>query len=221
MDRALSSSFRGWVLAFGAALALPILSGCNAIALVGAAAGLDQVPANCRDLEGKRVAVVAIAASGSTGGKIESRVLVDQLEQVLRMKVPGIQLVPQSEIEDWKDNHDWNQMDFRLIGRGVKADRVLAINIRSFSLYSGPSMYRGKTELDLQVYNMEDKGKVVWRKNVPEVQFPVHGEDAVISKSESQFRREFLAFLSARLARNFHAYDPQDAFADDLQYISK
>jgi len=219
MDRALPSPVRGLLVAI--ACALPALTGCNAIALVGAAAGLDQIPAECKHLEGKRVAVVCVASSSSTGGTIASRELVDQFEQVLRAKVPGIELVPQPEIEDWKDNHDWDQLDFRQVGKGVKAERVLAINIKSFNLYSGASMYRGRTELDLQVFDMEGKGKVAWRKDVPEVQFPIHGEDAVMSKKESQFRREFLGYLSAKLGRHFHAYDPHEDFADDLKYISK
>ena len=36
---------------------------------------------------------------------------------------------PPGDMANWIDNNDWNQLDYREIGRGIKADMVLAIDL--------------------------------------------------------------------------------------------
>jgi hypothetical protein len=171
-------------------------------------------------LEDKRVAVVCVSNSTSYGPNSVSGMLQRFVATILSQKGDDIEVVPQEEVADWIDNNDWDQMDYREIGRGVDAEMVLAIDLDGFRLHEGRTLYRGRTDVVLTVYDMREDGKVVFRKNIPEFSFPRNGARHATELSEASFRRLFVLVLSQHVAKYFHAYHIEDDFATDAMSLS-
>ena len=181
--------------------------------------GKNLVPAEYDDLKGKRVAVVCVSDNSSYGTGSESLLLAREVSLILRANVKDIELVRADEIADWIDRKGWDEIDYREIGRGVKAERVVAVGLAGFSIREGASLYKGRADVSVSVYDMADGGDEVFRKSVPEFSFPATGPYPVGDLSEVQFRRAFLKTLSQQVARYFYAYDVAEDYSRDTAFI--
>src|SRR5688500_20023268 len=115
-------------------LVLPLCGGCTFLTqVVGAFEGREIVPAKFTGLEGKRVAVVCIDVNSLYGPGGDSDLLAKAVTTQLNDNVKGIKLVRQSEIHDWIDQQDQALVDYRDVGRGVKADMVVGIDLNAIS----------------------------------------------------------------------------------------
>ena len=104
-------------------------SGCIGISahLLYFIKGGQKIDAEYKGLNGKRVAVVCVSENASYGPNSISSVMERSVAALLRERVQKIEVIHPEEVADWIDTNDWNQMDYRDIGRGVAADKVLAI----------------------------------------------------------------------------------------------
>jgi hypothetical protein len=206
-----------WPVVIVAALTMLSAPGC-----VGMAAqlmymmGMHQVKPEC-ELKDKRVAVVCLANRLSYGTGSESRVIAQYVSAKLRKEVKDIELVPTSEIENWRDNNDWDEIDYRAIGRGVKADMLIAIDVKSLSFHEGQTLYKGKADVKVTAYDMTKGGAVEFSKDMPDFQFPQHGGRPVTDMSEAKFQAMFLMILAEEIARPFHSYDPEVVFGNEAR----
>lgn len=199
---------------------LTAFTGCAGLLSQVFYAGQGQtVPAVYDDLSEKRTAVVCVAAGSSAGTGSEAQLLTREVSNLLRQNVKDIELVRQDEIADWIDREGWDEIDYREIGRGVKAERVIAIDMQDFRLYEGTALYHGRSHVTVTVYDMTEKGKEVFRKTLPEVRFPMTGPYPVGDTSEATFRREYLRYLGRHVAKFFHRYDLMDDFGSDPAII--
>ncbi len=201
-------------------LCLIPLSGCTALlTTMRWVSGEDMIPAEYDGLQKQRVAVVCVSDSSSYGTGSESILLSREVGALLRKNVKDIELVRPDEIADWIDREGWDEIDYREIGRGVKAQRVVAIGMEGFRLYEGSSLYRGRANITVSVYDMTDGGNEVFRKHVPELSFPATGPYPAGDISEVQFRRAFLQTISNHVARYFYRYDMAENFGRDPTFI--
>jgi hypothetical protein len=113
------------------------------------------------------------------------------------------------------DTNDWDQMDYREIGRGVNADSVLALELEGLRLYEGRTLYKGRVDITVTVYDMSDDGKVVFRRTIPEYTFPRNGARHATEISEARFRSLFVHVLAQQVAKYFCEYHLEDDFARD------
>lgn len=189
--------------------------GCGTLAqLMYVVKGL-KVKALYDGLEESRVAVVVVSDASSYGPDSLSRVVGAALGNRLSQTVKKIQIINQHEIENWKDVHGWNELDYQALGRGVKADRVLAVKIDSYSIHEGTTMYKGRAMITTTVYDMQSEGVVVFSAGPAEYQFPKsHGRPA-ISTDPRRFETAYLSQLVESIARNFYDYEQVDAVAED------
>jgi hypothetical protein len=178
--------------------------------------GLNQVKPEC-DLEEKRVAVVCLTNHSSYGSGSESKVISQSVSTILRKEVKKIELVPQSEIANWRDNNDWDEIDYRAVGRGVKADIVIAIDVKSLSFHEGQTLYKGKADVKVTAYDMTKGGDIAFSRDMSDFQYPQHGGRPVTDMSETKFQGMFLMILSEHIARNFHSWDPQVPIGEDAR----
>ena len=210
-------SARKALVVLGSAWVLTAVSGCAGFWSQMLYFGQGQmVPAEYDELAQKRVAVVCVADTSSYG---TSQVLAREVSSILRQNVDEIELVRADEIADWIDREGWDEIDYREIGRGVKAERVIAVDLAGFGLYEGSSLYHGRAGVTVTVYDMTDKGKEVFRKNLPEVRFPLTGPYPVGDVSEATFRRAFVQVLARQITKYFHQYDLMDDFGADPAFI--
>lgn len=212
------SSRRKWIFASLLA-ALPIgAAGCSALSTISWVIYGDQEhPAEFPGLDGKRVAVVCISDATSYASPGSPPViLASTITEILRLKLDdeNTEIVRQDQIADWMDHNDWNSIDYREIGAGVKADMVVAIELRSYSLHVDKTLYKGRASYDVKVYDTAHSGHVVW-KTTGEYSFPRDTAVPVTETNESTFAKQFAFRLATHISRYFYPYPMAEDFAPD------
>ncbi len=112
------------------------------------------------------------------------------------------------------DNTNWNQADFRAVGKGVKADFVVGIDLEGLRLREGPTLYKGHASATVRVFDMSS-GKQVDLFSVPDFTYPVNTGKPVTEINERQFETQFVVHLATHIAKHFYAYPIKDGFAPD------
>ena len=153
----LTAARLAWLLVF---VALPICGGCALVANVAHTLMAERADAAYSGLEEKRVAVVCVLDSAPYGGSSTSETLARFIELTLVREVDDIELVPYDEVANWTDSNDASAADYTDIGREVNADRVLVIELSSYSLHDGRTLYKGKADVDIAVYDVEKDKRV-------------------------------------------------------------
>ena len=218
MHASLRSPARQIVVA-GALLVVSTTAGCGLFANLIHAGWGHMVPPDYEALAGQRVAVVCVADSSSFGPRPVSETIAQQVSQLLAQNVREIQLIEQQEIEKWIDEHDWNQVDYLEIGHGVGAQQLVAIDLVSFSLHEGQTMYKGRAEADVKVYDLTTQG-IVYQSSPIEIQYPKNAGYHTTDISEREFQNRFVSVLSNQIARRFYPYDFKDDFAIDSTIVA-
>lgn len=196
------------------------IGGCNVLPHIAYIAGGTMVPAQFQGLEGERVAVVCVSDDASYGAGTESERLARGIAKILAEKVPDIEVVPWSEIADWIDRKGWDEIDYREVGRGVKADRVLAVDLSGFRVREGASLMKGRADLTITVFDMTAGGKEVFQKEIVEYEFPPNGPYHAAEISEAKFSKLFLTVLARDIAKYFHKYDMIEYFGTPSPFES-
>lgn len=179
----------------------------------------NKIEAECPiELDGKRVAVVCVTKSAYGNGP-EGTALARMVAAQLRREVDDIEVVSHQKVADWIDNNDWDYVDYRAIGRGVEAELLIAIDLSSLAYYDGQTLYKGRADYGITLYDMKKGGKVVWSKKVPDYSWPAHGGRPVTDMVEAKFKQEFLGMLSRDISRCFYDYDKVEALANDAQLL--
>lgn len=200
-------------------LALPTSVGCVGLLsnLIWMVKGPPRVPAEFATLPGKRVAVTCMSASNTYGPGQITDSIARAVESKLRSHVEEVDVVGQDEVADWLDHNDWNHVDYTEIGRGVKADYLVAIELNApIRLNDGPTLHRGQANFTVTVYDVAGNGKAVFRRHTPEFAWPSHGRDGV---SDVKFRQLFLDRLTDYIARYFYEYEMKEDFGQDAAQL--
>lgn len=171
-------------------------------------------PAEYPGFKGKKIAIVCGTEKGLSNDATAT-LLTRYVEALLNQNVKDVTLIKQDKVESWLNERGWNETDYEEIGKGVGADQVLAINLASMSLRDGMTLYKGKADISVSVYDVADGGKVVYRKNFPEFEYPKIGGPTITDTTEARFRVLFLTVVSQRVAALFYEADPKEQFALD------
>ncbi len=206
----------------GVCLALAALllnSGC-----VGAMAQLlyvikgHKVKAEYSGLEEKTVAVVCVTDSTAYGPDTLSTTINKAISLQLKQNVKKCTVVSPAKVNEWIDNNGWNQSNFIEIGRGVGADMVVAIDMGSYTIKEGQTLYKGRTNLTVTVYDISKGGQIAYVHGPMEYSFPKNGRPA-IQTSERQFEAVYLAKLTDYVARLFYDADALDQVAEEASLM--
>jgi hypothetical protein len=213
--RALANRFGALLLA---AAMLVSASGCPAMLATGiyVLQGGNTVPAECTALEGKRVVVMCRPPSSHEYRHAgASRAISQRVSELLVKNVKGIDVVNPREVDNWIDESDWG--DFRELAEAVRADLVVHVVLDDFELYKGKTLYQGRADVTVSVYDMKDHSRLEWERHLGEVLYPVNSGIPAQDKPVQQFEREFVGIVSDQIAMNFYKHDPTTAFAMDAQ----
>ena len=176
--------------------------------------GGNVVPAACEDLDKQRVVVFCRPpASHEYQHAGAASLLAKRVGGFLANNVPGIDVVDQREVENWSDENDWES--FKDLGRAVNADRVVHIELDHFDLFKGKTLYQGNAEVTVSVYDMQDRGRLIWDRQLGQILFPMQSGIPAQDKPLKQFQRDFVNFAAEQIAINFYKHDPHIAFAID------
>ena len=158
-------------------------------------------------LKDKTVAVVCRpTASLQYRNANVSRDLAQKITALLQKQVPKIKTIDQRKIAKWTDENTWE--DYVEVGRAVKADLVVGVDLESFSLYQGQTLYQGKANAAVRVYDCKKGGKMVFEKTLPQSVYPPNSAVPTSERTEPDFRCEFVGVLADQIARYFFTHDP-------------
>lgn len=212
-------TFRFWLLLASLLVTCGNLGCARVVAnLVHAIQGNDT-PAEFEGLKGKRVAVVCATDEG-IGSDANGILLSRYVRELLEIKIDKIDLVSQEEIDKWSLGANEGRNDYTDIGQGVKADYLIAIEMLNMSLQDGATLFQGKSDLSLAVYDMNKSGKVVFRRNVPQYTFPSLQGASALETDETKFRKIYLTRVANRLARYFYPYEIGADVAADVGMLA-
>ena len=125
--------------------------------------GGNVIPAECEALEGQRVVVLCRPpASYEYRNAGAARAIGARVSYMLGENVKKIDVVSPREVDNWVDEQDWE--NFKDLGRAVKATRVVYIELDDFDLYKGKTLYQGRANVRVSVYDMNTGGKLVWER---------------------------------------------------------
>lgn len=183
------------------------LSGCMGAAVqVANLMGMNMVPAEYAGLKGKRVAVVCVSPDSSYGPIDTGSQLAVELERYLGKHVRRISFVPRGDVMGWLDVHSGGLIDYARMGQSLDAERVLVVELASFSYHDNVTFYQGKANFRVTVFDVET-GERVYDDDDPDKSFPTNGGYHLTDMSEEKFKRAFLAYLASDIGRRFHAND--------------
>lgn len=219
MDRLVRTDARRLLTVFATLFFCCSATGCGLLANVMYAGWGGRVHARCKALEGKRVAVVCVSQSAEFGPTTAADQIAKHIGDLLRTNVKEIQLVEQQQIDDWMDRNDWNRIDYVEIGRGVSADMVVAVDLNSFSLHDGQTLYKGRANVEISVYDIVAGGNLVYSNTPSEIQYPENTGIHTTDISDAEFRRRYLMIVGSQIARHFYTYDELEDFARDTTVI--
>ena len=102
------------------------------------------------------------------------------------------------------------------IGWRLKADKVVAVDIESFSVIDGPTLLCGRATARVHVYDVATKADE-WNKQPPQFQYPSTGPRPIQEISEGEFRNNFITVMAERIARYFHRHNRYARDEDSLR----
>lgn len=178
------------------------------------AVGGDKVPAEFEGLEDCRLAVVTVTDSSQYSDDISARILNRRIGDIFTDELDDVELVREDQIEQWRDTNGWDATDFVSVGRGVKADKVLGIELTNMRLRDGATLYRGRADVLIKVIDVKD-GAVLFRREIDEFTYPVSAGQYTSETTEPRFRKLYLGMVAKQIARRFHPYDFSEYIAID------
>ena len=202
------------------ALVLPSASGCVGMAaqLMYAFQGGNLIPASYDGLADQRVAVICRSDITAAGYSPECADLARKITIKLRSEVDGIDVVADETVSDWQLDEDVD-IDPRRVGKAVGADRVIYVELRGFSTQGDATMYKGRADAELIVYDMSEGGKIVYQESLLDWQFPNNTGIHISETNPERFREMFIADLAVRISQNFYAYDVKENFGRDARVL--
>ncbi len=174
-------------------------------------------PADCDVLKGKKVAVVCKPLSSlEFNNSGADRALAEGVCDLLKAHVKGIQIIDPQKVDRLRDEKGME--DYVEIGKALGADKVVGIDIESFGVLDGQTLYRGRSTLSIRVYDVTEK-HVEWRKSPPSFEYPKTCSTPAADFTETEFRNRFVAILAEQIARFFYQHDPKDDYGGDALSI--
>jgi hypothetical protein len=169
----------------------------------------NNVDADYDGLKGKKVAVVCRPLVGLTyRDSGVAKQIGQQVCVLLKKNVSKIQIVDPEKIAEWVDEHSWEE--YLDVGKALKADFVVGVDLEHFSIYEGQTVYQGKSKVAIKVYDCKT-GKLAFEKSMPKLVYPPNHVISTSDVEESEFRQEYVGILAEHVARYFY---PHDANAD-------
>jgi len=210
---------RSWISFCSVAAVCLGAAGCTQALLTGAylIRGMETTP-EFNELKGKKTAVVCrpiveLQYSSSDAADRLAREVGVRIKQRVKKAV----VVDGQKVEEWADEHDWEE--FKEIGKALKTDYVVGIDLEEFSLYQGQTIYQGRARVHVTVHEIGKGGEKVFDKVLKRIVYPPNSGVATSDKTEEEFSREFTAVVAEQIGRCFYSFDHRDDFAMDSRVL--
>lgn len=200
MTRSNFSRNLSWLSAV--ALLVAVTAGCNGLVLTAAY----LIKGNTEDpefdgLKKKTVAIVCRPSSSlKTMDPAAANDLADRVQEYMKINGSKIKLIDQQKVREYLDEEDHADAESAEIGKALKADMVVSIDLEMFKYIVSPTLYQGRSDVSIRVYDCKT-GKIAYRKSLPDLPFPNHAQPS--EGRPEQFRATYIEILSKRIGECF------------------
>jgi hypothetical protein len=175
--------------------------------------GYDE-PAEWDGLQGKKVAVVckpitSLEYSSAGVDRVLAEGICEQLKAHLKDK---IHIIDQKKIAKLRDEKGME--DYVEIGKALGAEKVVGVDLESFGVQDGATLYRGRATVNIQVWDVATK-ESDWHKTGEEFLYPTTCSTPMQDVHEAEFRNQFVAVLVKEISRCFYPHDPREDVGRD------
>jgi len=177
----------------------------------------NDIPAECKALKEKKVVVVCrpLASLQYRNARVDQN-LAEQVGLLLARSVPKIKMVDHRKVAEWMDENSWDE--YTEVGKALRADVVLGIDLEDFQLYQGQTLFQGRAQVEVKLFDCKT-GDLVFRKRLPRSVYPPNQMIPTSDRQESEFRQEFVRVLADQIGRHFYAHDRYADIALDAQSL--
>ena len=203
--------------AFWLSLCLLGITGCSAMSTIAYFINPNDTPAAYKGLVDKKTVVVCRAESLEYSDPLIGRELAGVVGRKLEQNDKKISVIDDQKLADWTDRNDWT--DYRQVGKALKSDMVVGVDIERFTIRQGPTLLQGQADVRISVYDIKDNGKRVWEYRPATIKFPPNAPIPAGERQEAEFRRQFIDIVAEYVAHNFYAYNSRDLHALDSTAI--
>ena len=123
-------------------------------------------------------------------------------------------------MQQYRDVHGYESNDFVSLGKEVKADKVLVIEMTDLSLRDGSTLFQGRADIHLQVVDVAS-GTSVYTQTIDQYTFPKSTGQHTSETTEKRFTKLYLKMLSKEIGRKFRDWDPTETVAQDVLIASQ
>ena len=196
------------------AVLVPVAGCTNFLTLAAYMIKGTDVPAEFDNLKGKRVAVVCqpMVELEYRSGMV-AKDLAREIGSLLKQNVGKIQLIDHRKVDAWIDENSWDE--YAEIGDALKADLVLGLDLESFQIHKGQTLYQGSANITMHLVDCNNGGEEIVNRPLPQAIYPPNTGIPTSERQQSQFRREFVLVLADQIARHFYKHDPYKYHALD------
>ena len=173
-----------------------------------------EVPADYEGLNESKVAVVCVSDASAYGPDTLTYSIAKYVSVKLAQGLKGSEIVSPAKVENWIDQNDWDAAEVETFGKDLGVDKVLVIEIGSYSIHDGATLHKGQADLSCTVYDIEKNGQVSYAHGPEEFSFPENGRPS-IQTSDRKFELFYLTRLTDRITRLFVISDKLDTIAED------
>ncbi len=89
--------------------------------------------------------------------------------RLVKEHVPKIELLDQRKVDEWMDCNTWDE--YLEVGKALDADLVLGVDLGSFSIYEGQTLYKGRANVNITVIDCQT-GEALVDKSLPQSVYP-------------------------------------------------
>jgi hypothetical protein len=208
-------------------LAALALTGCNPFLIPYLLHGTPKQPAEFHKLtsKDKSVRIVFISHAPGADGSAEGvgadrelcRKLVNNILEAAKANDEKVDLVAPRSVEKFKNEHpDWYKMELKTVGEYFKADYVVLLEMEQFDLLeSGGLMYRGRTQINVQLQDMHDAVGDPELPRVFKLEYPKRGPVPSDDTNVAAFRSKFLDAVAQQMSWLFIEHSTGTGFAED------
>ncbi len=176
----------------------------------------NDLPSEWDGLKGKKVVVVCKALTDDFGNTGAARILTDGICDRLKARVKKIQIIAPEKVAKLRDEKGID--DYLEIGKRLGAEKVVGVDIESFSVLDGQTLFRGRATVSIQVWDVAEK-QLEWHKAPPQIEYPKICSTPAQDLPETEFRNQFVAILADQIARCFYPHDRNEDYGSDADSI--
>lgn len=211
----LSISFRRTLIALFTLSAIVSTSGCmQELAQIMYVIKGHETPPAFAALQEKNVAIVCLSDASAYGPDTLAYTITKQVSAKMARSKDEIKIVSPIEVEEFIDLNGWDESSVDTLGHAVGADFIVVVDISAYSIKDGQTLFKGRSDLTIKVFDVAEDGQVVFEKGPDEFVFPENGRP-VMQTTPRQFEAFYLARLTDYISNMFISHDHLESFASD------